>query len=111
MAFTSKRSIVQAGENRIEIKVTNTWANRMIGDEQEPQDMDVNTPNATTKLEAYGGVVLNKFPDWFIKGEPRPSKGRYTFSSYFYYRKGDKAPDSGLIGPVRILPEVRVKVY
>ncbi len=102
---------VKAGENRIEIKVTNTWANRMIGDEQEPQDLDVNLPNANTALEAYGGVVLNKFPDWFIKGEPRPSKGRYTFSSYFYYRKGDKCPASGLIGPVRILPEVRVKVY
>jgi len=102
---------VQAGDNSIEIKVTNTWANRMIGDEQEPQDLDVRTPNANTALEAYGGVVLNKFPDWFIKGEPRPSKGRYTFSSYFYYRKGDKCPASGLIGPVRILPEVRVKVY
>jgi hypothetical protein len=102
---------VKAGENHIDIKVINTWTNRMIGDEQEPQDLDVNIPNTNTQLESYGGVVLNKFPDWFIKGEPRPSKGRYTFSSYFYYRKGDKLPTSGLIGPVRIIPEVRKKVY
>ena len=33
---------VKPGENRLEVSVTNLWINRMIGDEQLPEDSDRN---------------------------------------------------------------------
>ena len=30
---------VKTGENEVEIAVTNVWANRLLGDEQEPPDL------------------------------------------------------------------------
>lgn len=71
--------------NRLEIEIANLWPNRMIGDENEP----------------YDGVVDNKWPDWLLKGTPRPTS-RYTFTTYRFYKKGDPLLPSGLLGPVSI---------
>ena len=49
-------SLLRPGDNRLEIAVTNNWANALIGDEQIPADF----PNG-------------RFPDWLIKGLPRLS--------------------------------------
>ncbi len=82
---------VQAGENSLVIAVTNLWPNRMIGDEQLPEDCTRN-PNGTVK----------EWPKWLEEGKPSPA-GRYTFSTWKLWGKGDGLLESGLLGPVRIL--------
>jgi hypothetical protein len=50
---------------------------------------------------ADDGISDHKWPEWLIKGEKRTS-GRYTFSTYNPYKKGDRLLNSGLLGPVTI---------
>jgi hypothetical protein len=51
------------------------------------------------------GGYLKRFPDWFIKGQPRPSSGRFTFTTWNYFNRDSKLIPSGLLGPVRIMTE------
>ena len=69
--------------NVLEIEVVNLWPNRLIGDEQLPDD----------------GIDKNEWPRWLINGKPRPSK-RYTFTTYKHYGADDPLFPSGLLGPV-----------
>jgi len=78
--------------NRLEIRVANLWPNRLIGDEQEPPDADY----------ARGGN-LSRWPEWLVKGEPRPSARRLTFSTWKHYDKNSPLLPSGLLGPVKVL--------
>ena len=80
--------------NELEIDVTNSWRNRLIGDEQEPADcVFENAP--------YGsGQFLVAYPDWFKDGiGARPSKGRKCFTTWNYFTKDSKLTPSGLIMP------------
>jgi hypothetical protein len=77
---------IVSGNNRIEIEVANLWPNRLIGDEQLPDD----------------GIKEGLWPDWLLKKLPRTS-GRYTFTTRKFYQKDSELLKSGLIGPVRIL--------
>ena len=52
---------LKAGANQIVIRITNLWPNRLIGDEQYPDDCQ------------WQGDHLTAWPDWLIKHEPRPS--------------------------------------
>ena len=79
------------GNNKLEIDVVNLWINRMIGDEQLPEDS--NWKDYETLLE---------WPQWFKESKPRPS-GRFTFTTCRHYRKDTPLVPSGLRGPVRIL--------
>jgi hypothetical protein len=81
---------LKPGENTLEIKVTNLWINRMIGDEQLPEDSRRN-PNGT----------LKEWPQWLQAGKPSPT-GRYTFTTWRLWNKDSPLQDSGLIGPVRL---------
>ena len=83
------------GENRLRIRVTNLWPNRLIGDEYSPPEDDYTALNAIVKL-----------PDWFVKDLPRPGP-RIAFSTWRHYRKDDPLPESGLLGPVTIFTAVR----
>ncbi|NOX64833.1 MAG: glycosyl hydrolase [Chlorobi bacterium] len=74
--------------NQLEIEVANLWANRLIGDENMPDD----------------GVKDHKWPEWLLKGQPRTS-GRYTFTTNRYYKKDMELKESGLLGPVLIQVE------
>ncbi|MDR3715515.1 MAG: glycosyl hydrolase [Puia sp.] len=90
------KGLLKQRGNRLVIEVTNTWANRLIGDEQEPADCKW--------LPGFmGGTYLKEFPDWFLNGTPRPSKGRYCFTTWNYFTKDSPLLPSGLMGPVRIL--------
>jgi len=83
------------GENRLEVEVTNLWPNRMIGDEYQPED-SLRNPNGT----------LKEWPDWLLADKPSPT-GRQTFTTWRLWKKTDKLLDSGLLGPVRLLPVAR----
>ena len=80
----------RAGRNELEIDAVNLWINRMIGDEQLPEDC--NWLNFETPAE---------WPAWFKEGKPRPS-GRYTFTSCKHYKKDSPLVASGLLGPVTL---------
>jgi len=77
---------IHRGNNLVEIEVANLWPNRLIGDEQFPDD----------------GIKDNKWPEWLLKNQPRTS-GRYTFTTAKFYKKDSPLLKSGLIGPVRLL--------
>jgi hypothetical protein len=91
--------LLKSTGNDLEIEITNCWANRQIGDEQEPADCEW--------LPGYmgNGGFLKRFPDWFTNGTPRPSKGRYTFTTWNYFTKDSALEPSGLIGPVKVVAE------
>ena len=82
---------VKSGENLVEIKVVNLWPNRLIGDEQLPEDSERN-PDGT----------LKSWPQWLLDGKPSPA-GRYTFCSWRLWKRDDRLLESGLLGPVRIV--------
>ena len=94
-------SVVKVGANTIEVAVTNVWANRLIGDEKQPSDFV--WEHGDTRYS--DGLFLKEFPDWFLKHQPRPSKGRYTFTTWNYFSKDTTLTTSGLMGPVRIVSE------
>ena len=81
---------LKAGDNALEVKVVNLWINRLIGDEQLPEDSDRN-PDGT----------LKSWPQWLTDGKPSPT-GRYTFTSWRLWKKKDTLVPSGLLGPVTI---------
>ena len=93
-------SAVKPGANTLAIEVANLWANRLVGDEQEPEDVAWET-----KRKSAGIMPLAALPDWLLKGTPRPSSGRRAFSTWNYVQKDQKLLPSGLLGPVVITVE------
>jgi len=88
---------VKQGRNDLELRITNLWPNRMIGDEEFPDDVKwmENAPYP---------VAL---PDWVTSKVPRDSP-RITFSTRRTFKKGDPLLASGLLGPVRLIPQASV---
>jgi len=79
-------------DNKLTVRVTNLWPNRLIGDAQfEPEP------------ERQENGTLSAWPEWLQKGEKDPS-GRQTFCMWELWRKTDKLQPSGLMGPVRLCP-------
>lgn len=79
---------LRPGDNELKIEVVNLWANRLIGDERLP----------------YDGPTDDKWPEWLLKGQPRPGK-RFTFTTTSQYKATTPLFSSGLIGPVSVVQE------
>lgn len=82
--------VLKPGKNALDIKVVNLWVNRQIGDEDLPED-SARTEKGT----------LDAWPIWLSEGKPSPT-GRFTFTSWRLWKKGDPLQASGLLGPVTI---------
>jgi len=77
---------LKARDNVLEIEVANLWPNRLIGDELLPDD----------------GIQNGQWPEWLLKGTPRPSK-RFSFTTFKHYNKDAPLFKSGLMGPVTLI--------
>jgi len=86
--------VLRDGENELEIRVTNLWPNRLIGDEQFPDDCVAKGP--------WPGGGIRAWPDWLLKNQPRPEPRRQTFFTWKHWNKDDALLPSGLLGPVTI---------
>jgi hypothetical protein len=90
--------IAHPGRNALRVRVTNLWVNRLIGDEQFPDDC------------TWKGISIAEWPAWLREGKPRPVKERLTFTTWKHWTKDGPLQASGLLGPVSVYAGVRVKV-
>lgn len=86
---------LRPGSNCLEIRLTNLWPNRMIGDAALPDDMEWQRAAKGTSLPA-------SWPEWLLQGQPRPSSRIAFCTRKDVYGKDDPLLPSGLLGPVRI---------
>ena len=82
-------SAAKPGSNQLVVKVTNLWPNRLIGDEQLPDDRE------------WNGMQLKSWPQWLLDGKPSPT-GRLTFTTWHHWTKDSELQASGLLGPVTL---------
>jgi hypothetical protein len=81
---------LKAGENTIELNITNEWTNRLIGDQRFP--------------DTSGHSLKSKrMPDWYINNEPMPETQRLTFDIGQFYSSEDSLLPAGLRGPVCLI--------
>lgn len=104
-------NLIKEGGNDIVVEVTNLWPNRMIGDEQEPDDLEWSEPEIYTygKYPEEAGRYLTSNPEWLVNGNPRPSSGRKTVGCFKFFKKDSPLLPSGLIGPVKLVTLSPVK--
>ena len=104
---------LKAGENVLEVEVTNGWHNRLLGDKTFPDDCEWGPLRkhqcAMDGSKGVCGRGLKRIPDWAWEADgSRPSTNRVAFTTWDYFAEGGELVTSGLIGPVRILtPDVR----
>lgn len=100
--YTDITPYLRQGENNIEILVTNTWVNRLIGDEQL-------SPDLPYKPQTDGTNQLLELPDWLEHPSTRKSDRR-TFSTWKHYHANSPLKKAGLEGKACIVPIKEVKL-
>ncbi len=80
----------------IEIKITNLWPNRLIGDARLPDDCEWDDGRMSK-----GFPLVKYWPDWLLRGAPSPT-GRHAFSTCRLWTADEPLLESGLLGPVTL---------
>lgn len=88
---------VHAGKNELEIRVTNLWVNRLIGDAHYPDDLK------------WNGVVPAEWPKW-VDGKSARNSERKAFSTFRHWDANSPLLPSGLMGPVIIRSYQHIKL-
>jgi hypothetical protein len=91
---------VKAGSNSLEIRVTNLWPNRLIGDEQLPEESKYTVIPGDGIFARILSGAIEQLPEWYQQGKPKPDNGRVAFSTWKHYSKNSPLLESGLVGPV-----------
>jgi hypothetical protein len=87
----------------VEVKVTNYWPNRLIGDET------LCAPDAEyNDTSRYPPLTVKEWPEWLLAGNPSPS-GRHAFATCHLWTASDALLPSGLLGPVKFVVEKPVR--
>ena len=89
-------SVQQQGCIDLEIKVTNLWPNRIIGDDRLYADDCAWNGVPRRGVKEFG---VREIPQWVKEGKTSPT-GRHTFTTWRHWSKEDDLLPSGLIGPV-----------
>ncbi len=95
--------VCKEGTNRLEVRVTNLWPNRVIGDMQHPDEdiwVDEVRPGGRIGIPRGKGLLL--MPEWYLGGNSRPESERIAWTTWRHYEKDSELLPSGLIGPVKI---------
>ncbi len=92
---------IHPGENELEVRVTNLWPNRLIGDERRPVE------NKYADLGDGRGGAIAEIPEWYKRGEPKPG-ARITFTTWKHYNAYMPLLESGLLGPVILRTAVSI---
>lgn len=87
--YVDVTNVLKKGKNTLTIEVSNQWTNRLIGDEQYPNETGFDRK-------------ADKMPDWFLNNEPAPLKQRSTFTITNFYGRNKTLLPAGLIGPLNI---------
>lgn len=82
----------------LEIRVTNLWPNRLIGDDTLYQD-DCEWKTIWHNWAKMNDTAIAAIPQWVSAGRRSPT-GRKTFTTWKHWKKGDALLPSGLLGPV-----------
>ncbi len=88
---------LQEGTNFLEIKITNRWVNRLIGDEQISVDYSYDMEGT-----AFTRGALKELPEWYYDPNMSKPPKRHTFTSWKHYETDSSLLPSGLIGPIKI---------
>jgi hypothetical protein len=106
---TDVTGVLKSGPNALEIKIVNLWPNRMIGDEQLPEDSGPRTSPFKGDTPEMGVMQATQWPEWIREGKTSPT-GRFTFTTWRLWNKNDALVPSGLIGPVTVQTDYRIQV-
>ena len=92
------------GENTIEVTVANLWVNRLIGDQQFPDDLEWTSDTGSTAA----GLGLAAHSRLGHDRRPRPEPRRKSFYAWKWphMTAGRALLPSGLLGPVVLRSQV-----